>query len=84
MSAATLDAGPFVRFYYDSELYIDDLTDAMRRVPTSDYIHRRSTSKNYMASKGYIEQGDYAREMAGMGCYVCLFNFIIEFPINSK
>ena len=67
-SATTLDAGPFVRLYYDSEIYAEDLVDAIRRAPTSQYISGRSTSKNFMATRGYIERGDFAKEMDTKDC----------------
>ncbi|KAL3816904.1 hypothetical protein ACHAXA_006980 [Cyclostephanos tholiformis] len=67
-SAETLDAGPFVKFYYDSEISVEDLMDAIGRAPSSEYISRMSTSRNYMASRGYIERGDYARGMNDVGC----------------
>lgn len=67
-AAAALDAGPFVRLYYDSEIYTEDLVDAIRRAPTSQYISGRSTSKNFMATRGYIERGDFAKEMDTKDC----------------
>ena len=65
---ATLDAGPFVRLYYDSEIYTEDLADAIGRAPTSQYISGRSTSKNFMATKGYIERSDFVKEMDVKKC----------------
>jgi hypothetical protein len=67
-AAAALDAGPFVRLYYDSEICTEDLVDAIRRAPTSQYISGRSTSKNFMATRGYIERSDYAKEMEAKDC----------------
>ena len=67
-AAAALDAGPFVRLYYDSEICTEDLVDAIRRAPTSQYISGRSTSKNFMATRGYIERGDFAKEMDTKDC----------------
>lgn len=67
-AAAALDAGPFVRLYYDLEIYTEDLVDAIRRAPTSQYISGRSTSKNFMATRGYIERGDFAKEMDTKDC----------------
>ena len=65
---ATLDAGPLVRLYYDSEIYAEDLADAIGRAPTSQYISDRSTSKNFMATKGYIERSDFVKEMDVKKC----------------
>ncbi len=65
---ATLDAGPFVRLYYDSEIYVEDLRDAIGRAPTAQYISGRSTSKNFMASRGYIERSDFKKEMDAKKC----------------
>jgi hypothetical protein len=67
-STTTLDAGPFVRCYYDADMNVESLIDAVNGAPKSSYISGRSRSKNYMASKGYIERSDYVREMNERGC----------------
>jgi hypothetical protein len=54
-----LDAGPFVGLYYDREISAHDLSEAIGRAPAADYISGRSTSKNFMASGGYIERSDF-------------------------
>jgi len=64
-----LDAGPFVRlYYYDSEISAYDLSEAIGRAPAAEYISGRSTSKNFMASRGYIERSDFVKEMDAKKC----------------
>jgi hypothetical protein len=63
-----LDAGPFVRLYYGSDVYTDDLSDSIGRAPTASYISKRSTSVNFMASRGYIVRSDFVKEMETKKC----------------
>jgi hypothetical protein len=64
-----LDAGPFVRlYYYDSEISAYDLSEAIGWAPAAEYISGRSTSKNFMASRGYIERSDFVKEMDARKC----------------
>ena len=64
-----MDAGPFVRlYYYDSEISAYDLSEAIGWAPAAEYISGRSTSKNFMASRGYIERSDFVKEMDARKC----------------
>jgi len=65
---ATLDAGPLVGIYYDAEISMEDIADAIAKAPSAEFISSRSESLNYMASRGYIERGDFAKEMEVKGC----------------
>eukprot|EP00585_Thalassiosira_rotula_P012245 CAMPEP_0196130660 /NCGR_PEP_ID=MMETSP0910-20130528/958_1 /TAXON_ID=49265 /ORGANISM="Thalassiosira rotula, Strain GSO102" /LENGTH=283 /DNA_ID=CAMNT_0041390009 /DNA_START=64 /DNA_END=912 /DNA_ORIENTATION=+ len=65
---ATLDAGPLVGIYYDAEISMEDVADAIAKAPSAEFISSRSESLNYMASRGYIERGDFAKEMEVKGC----------------
>ncbi|KAL7527709.1 hypothetical protein ACHAXR_002089 [Thalassiosira sp. AJA248-18] len=68
LGGAALNAGPLVGIYYDSEISKDDVADAIQKAPTAEFISSRSTSLNYMASKGYIEQRDFVKEMEAKKC----------------
>ena len=48
---AALNAGPLVGLYYDNEISQEDITDAMQKAPTAEFISSRSESVNYFASK---------------------------------
>jgi len=65
---AALDAGPLVGIYYDNEISSEDVADAIQKAPTAEFISGRSESLNYMASKGYIVQGDFIKEMDAKKC----------------
>ncbi len=67
-TTTTLDAGPFVKFYYDANVRVESLIDAVEKAPKSSYIRDNSRSKNYMSTKGYIERSDYVRVMNEKGC----------------
>lgn len=79
---ASLDAGPLVGIYYDTEISKEDVADAIDKAPTAEFISSRSTSANYMASKGYIEQGDFLKEMEAKGCNP-LASYILFNAISS-
>eukprot|EP00581_Thalassiosira_minuscula_P000935 CAMPEP_0183745408 /NCGR_PEP_ID=MMETSP0737-20130205/66225_1 /TAXON_ID=385413 /ORGANISM="Thalassiosira miniscula, Strain CCMP1093" /LENGTH=266 /DNA_ID=CAMNT_0025981075 /DNA_START=130 /DNA_END=930 /DNA_ORIENTATION=+ len=68
LGGAALDAGPLVGFYYDNEISSADVADAISKAPTAEFISSRSESLNYMASKGYIEKGDFIKEMGAKNC----------------
>mmetsp|Transcript_34725 Transcript_34725/g.83923 ORF Transcript_34725/g.83923 Transcript_34725/m.83923 type:complete len:260 (-) Transcript_34725:570-1349(-) len=80
LGGPALDAGPLVGLYYDSEISEGDVADAIQKAPTAEFISSRSESVNYMASKGYIEQGDFLKEMNAKKCNplasIVLFNAI--------
>jgi len=63
-----LNAGPLVSLYYDNEISLADVSDAISKAPTADFISSNSQSVNFMASKGYIDKNDFIREMNKKGC----------------
>ena len=63
-----LGAGPLVSLYYDNEISLADVSDAISKAPTADFITSNSQSVNFMASKGYIDKNDFIREMDNKGC----------------
>lgn len=63
-----LNAGPLVSLYYDNEISVADVNDAISKAPTADFISSNSQSVNFMASKGYIDKNDFIREMSTKGC----------------
>ena len=63
-----LNAGPLVSLYYDNEISVADVSDAISKAPTADFISSNSQSVNFMASKGYIDKNDFIREMGTKGC----------------
>lgn len=65
---ASLDAGPLLGVYYDTDIALDDVVDAIAKAPTAEFISSRSKSINYMASKGYIERRDFIKEMEAKNC----------------
>ena len=79
---ASLDAGPLVGIYYDTEISKADVADAIEKAPTAEFISSRSTSANFMASKGYIEQRDFLKEMEAKGCNP-LASYILFNAISS-
>jgi hypothetical protein len=54
--------------YYDTEISLNDVVDAIEKAPSADFISERSKSINYMASKGYIERRDFIKEMEAKNC----------------
>ncbi|KAL7547593.1 hypothetical protein ACHAWF_010876 [Thalassiosira exigua] len=68
LGGASLDAGPLVGAYYQSELSIGDVANAISKAPAAAFISERSQSKNFLASKGYVERSDFLREMEGSKC----------------
>lgn len=66
---AALDAGPLVGIYYDSDISSTDVADAVSKAPTAEFISSRADgARSYMASKGYIVQTDFLREMDAKRC----------------
>ena len=63
-----LNAGPLVSLYYDNDISVADVSDAISKAPTADFISSNSQSVNFMASKGYIDKNDFIREMSNKGC----------------
>jgi hypothetical protein len=63
-----LNAGPFVKLYYNSEIDTTDLSNAIQSAPSAKDITKRSTNTNFMASRGYIVQSDYVKEMESKKC----------------
>ena len=63
-----LNAGPLLGVYYNTEIALEDVIDAIEKAPTAEFISSRSQSINYMASKGYIERRDFIKEMEGKEC----------------
>ena len=68
LGGEALNAGPLLGVYYDNEISAKDVSQAIQKAPTSEFISKRSQSINYMASKGYIDRRDFIREMEGKGC----------------
>lgn len=64
----SLNVGPFVGLYYESDISVDDVIDVIQQAPSADFISSRSESLNYMASKGYIVKGDFIKEMEAKNC----------------
>jgi hypothetical protein len=77
-----LDAGPLLRVYYNNEISAKDVGNAIAKAPSSEYISSRSQSKNYMASKGYIERRDFIKEMEEKGCNP-LANYVLYDAISA-
>lgn len=63
-----LNAGPLVSLYYDNEISLSDVSDAISKAPTAEFISSNSQSVNFMASKGYIDKNDFIKEMGKKGC----------------
>ena len=63
-----LNAGPFVKLYYNSEIDTTDLSNAIKSAPSAKDITKRSTNTNFMASRGYIVQSDFIKEMESKKC----------------
>lgn len=68
LGGSALDVGPLVGIYYDNEVSQADVATVIQQAPTADFISSRSTSLNYMASKGYIEKRDFIKEMEAKKC----------------
>ena len=64
-TSTKLNAGPFVKLYYNSEIDTYELSNAIKSAPTAADISKRSTNTNFMASRGYIVQSDFIKEMEG-------------------
>lgn len=63
LGGETFNGGPLVGSYYNNEISANDVADVIQKAPTADAISKRSTSESYMASKGYIVQSDFIKEM---------------------
>jgi hypothetical protein len=63
-----LNAGPFVKLYYNSDIDTTDLSNAIKSAPSAKDITKRSTNTNFMASRGYIVQSDFIKEMESKKC----------------
>jgi hypothetical protein len=68
MTKTKLNAGPFVKLYYNSDIDTTDLSNAIKSAPSATDITKRSTNTNFMASRGYIVQSDFVKEMESKKC----------------
>jgi len=82
LGGAALNAGPLVGIYYDNEISQADVADVIAKAPTAEFISSRSESVNYMASKGYIEKGDFIKEMEAKKCNP-LASYVVYDAISS-
>jgi hypothetical protein len=78
----SLDAGPLLGVYYDTEIALNDVVDAIQKAPSAEFISGRSESINYMASKGYIERRDFIKEMEAKNCNP-LASYVLYDAISS-
>lgn len=79
---AALDAGPLLGVYYNTEIALGDIVDAIDKAPNAEFISSRSESINYMASKGYIERRDFIKEMQAKNCNP-LASYVLYDAISS-
>lgn len=77
-----LNAGSFVKLYYNSEIDTNDLSNAIQSAPTATDITKRSTNANFMASRGYVVQSDFIKEMERKKCNP-LASYVIFDAISS-
>ena len=77
-----LNAGPLLGIYYNTEIYLNDVVDAIQKAPSAEFISGRSQSVNYMASKGYIERRDFIKEMEAKKCNP-LASYVLYDAISS-
>jgi hypothetical protein len=65
---SSLNVGPFVGLYYGADISVNDIANVVQQAPTADFISSRTSSLNYMASKGYIVKSDFLKEMETKKC----------------
>ena len=82
LGGSPLNAGPLIGLYYDNEISANDVADVIEKAPTAEYISSRSESLNYMASKGYIEQRDFIKELEQKNCNP-LASYVVFDAISS-
>ena len=79
---SALNAGPLLGVYYNTDIALDDVVDAIQKAPSAEFISGRSQSVNYMASKGYIERRDFIKEMEAKKCNP-LASYVLYDAISS-
>ncbi|KAL3778853.1 hypothetical protein HJC23_001464 [Cyclotella cryptica] len=77
-----LNAGPLLGLYYNTEIALNDVLDAIQKAPSAEFISSRSQSINFMASKGYIERRDFIKEMEIKKCNP-LASYVLYDAISS-
>lgn len=77
-----LNAGPLLGVYYNTEIALNDVLDAIEKAPSAEFISSRSQSMNFMASKGYIERRDFIKEMEIKKCNP-LASYVLYDAISS-
>jgi hypothetical protein len=79
---SALNAGPLLSVYYNTDISVNDIFDAIEKAPTAEFISSRSQSINFMASKGYIERRDFIKEMEAKNCNP-LASYVLYDAISS-